>query len=105
MATHSSNLAWRIPWTEESGGLWSIELQRVRYNLATKPPSPIPERLAGPEERKSLESQAGDLWSCVGKLHVPGMREAERQGQRRKHGQGRVQVSVSTPKSIANFWF
>ena len=23
MATHSSILAWRIPWTEESGGLWS----------------------------------------------------------------------------------
>ena len=29
MATHSSVLAWRIPWTEESGGLWSIRLQRV----------------------------------------------------------------------------
>jgi len=29
MATHSSILAWRIPWTEESGGLQSIGLQRV----------------------------------------------------------------------------
>ena len=27
MATHSSHLAWRIPWTEELGGLWSTELQ------------------------------------------------------------------------------
>ena len=27
MATHSSILAWRIPWTEEPGGLWSIVLQ------------------------------------------------------------------------------
>ena len=27
MATHSSVLAWRIPWTEESGGLHSIVLQ------------------------------------------------------------------------------
>ena len=27
MATHSSILAWRIPWTEESGGLLSIESQ------------------------------------------------------------------------------
>ena len=27
--THSSVLAWRIPWTEEFGGLWSIGLQRV----------------------------------------------------------------------------
>ena len=29
MATHSSILAWRIPWTEEPGGLQSVELQRV----------------------------------------------------------------------------
>ena len=29
MATHSSILAWRIPWTEEPGGLQSTELQRV----------------------------------------------------------------------------
>ena len=29
MATHSSVLAWRIPWTEEPGGLQSIESQRV----------------------------------------------------------------------------
>jgi len=25
MATHSSILCWRIPWTEEPGGLWSME--------------------------------------------------------------------------------
>ena len=30
MATHSSILAWRIPWTEESGGLQSMGLQRIR---------------------------------------------------------------------------
>ena len=29
IATHSSILAWRSPWTEEPGGLQSIELQRV----------------------------------------------------------------------------
>ena len=29
MATHSSVLAWRIPWTEEPSGLWSMWLQRV----------------------------------------------------------------------------
>ena len=29
MTTHSSILAWRIPWTEEPGGLQSIGLQRV----------------------------------------------------------------------------
>ena len=32
MATHSSNLAWRIPWTEEPGGLQSKELQRVEHH-------------------------------------------------------------------------
>ena len=33
MATHSSTLAWRIPWTEEPGGLQSMRLQRVRHDL------------------------------------------------------------------------
>ena len=36
MATHSSILAWEIPWTEEPGRLQSMGLQRVRHDLATK---------------------------------------------------------------------
>ena len=32
MATPSSILAWRIPWTEEPGGLQSMRLQRVGHN-------------------------------------------------------------------------
>ena len=32
MASHSSILAWRIPWTEEPGGLQSMELQRVGHD-------------------------------------------------------------------------
>ena len=32
MATHSSILAWRIPWTEEPGGLQSMGSQRVRHD-------------------------------------------------------------------------
>ena len=35
MATHSSVLAWRIPWTEEPGGLQSMGSQRVGYAWAT----------------------------------------------------------------------
>ena len=31
MVTHSSILAWRIPWTEEPGGLQSMGSQRVRH--------------------------------------------------------------------------
>ena len=34
MALHSSVLTWRIPWSEEPGGLQSIGLQRVRHDLA-----------------------------------------------------------------------
>ena len=34
MATHSSVLAWKIPWTEEPGGLQSMELKRVRHDRA-----------------------------------------------------------------------
>ena len=33
-ATHSSTLAWRIPWTEEPGRLWCIGLQRVRHDCS-----------------------------------------------------------------------
>ena len=36
MATHSSILAWVIPWTEELGGLQSMGSQRVRHDLATE---------------------------------------------------------------------
>ena len=32
MATHSSILAWKIPWTEEPGGLQSIGSQRVTHD-------------------------------------------------------------------------
>ena len=32
MATHSSIIAWRIPWTEEPGGLQSIVSQRVGHD-------------------------------------------------------------------------
>ena len=32
MATHSSVLSWRVPWTEEPGGLQPMESQRVRHD-------------------------------------------------------------------------
>ena len=35
VATHSNILAWRIPWTEEPGGLQSMGLQRVGHDWAT----------------------------------------------------------------------
>ena len=36
MATHSNILAWETPWTEKTGGLHSMGLQRIGHNLATK---------------------------------------------------------------------
>ena len=36
MTTPSSTVAWRIPWTEEPGGLQSMGSQRVELNLATE---------------------------------------------------------------------
>ena len=36
MATHFSIIAWKIPWTEESGGLESMGSIRVRHNLVTR---------------------------------------------------------------------
>ena len=36
MATHSSILAWRIPRTEEPGGIWSTGLHSIRHDSAAK---------------------------------------------------------------------
>ena len=36
MAIHSSILAQKIPWTEEPGGLWSMELQITRHDRAAE---------------------------------------------------------------------
>ena len=38
MATHSSTLAWKIPWTEEPGRLQSMGVARAGHNVMTKPP-------------------------------------------------------------------
>ena len=35
MATHSTVLAWRIPWTQEPGGLQSMGSQRIRHNCSS----------------------------------------------------------------------
>ena len=42
MTTHSSILAWEIPWTEEPDGLQSMGSQRIRHNLATKQQQQFP---------------------------------------------------------------
>ena len=49
MATHPNILAWEILWTEESGRLQSIVLQKVGHDSATKPPPPT--MIPGPGTR------------------------------------------------------
>ena len=59
MTTHSSSLAWRIPWTEESGGLKSMGSQRVGHDWATKTHT---------HNFKSSEEPKCDLvhvWLCI----------------------------------------
>ena len=52
MATHSSILAWKIPWTEEPGGLQSIGSQRVGHDYMTEQ-----EELGERERRGTHDSQ------------------------------------------------
>ena len=54
MATHSSVLAWEIPWTEEPGGLQSVELQRVEHDWVTKRQ---PQNLSFRKSQNALFSQ------------------------------------------------
>ena len=55
MAIHYSVLTWRIPGIEEPGGLQSMGLQRVRHDLATKPP---------PGFRQEKESSLGQMFGA-----------------------------------------
>ena len=64
MATHSSVLAWRIPWTEEPGGLQSMGLQRVRLDWADGNDDPIC------ETAKEIQMQRTDFWTLWEKVSV-----------------------------------
>ena len=56
MANHSSILAWRMPMTEEPGGLQSMGLQRVRHDWATKHSTAYMYAAAAAAAAKSLQS-------------------------------------------------
>ena len=70
MAPHSSPLAWKIPWTEESGGLQSMESQRVGQDWATSLSlslSRTGEGNGNPLQCSCLENprDGGDWWAAV----------------------------------------
>ena len=68
MATHSSTLAWKIPWTEEPGGLQSLWLWRVGHDWATSLPlSCLGEGNGNPLQCSCLENprDRGAWWAAV----------------------------------------
>ena len=66
VATHSSTLAWKIPWTEEPGRLQSMGSQRVRHNWATSL-SHIGEGNGTPLQYSCLQNprDGGACWAAV----------------------------------------
>ena len=64
-ATHSSVLAWRIPWTEEPGGLQSMGSQRVRHDWETN------------SFTLSVESCREGTWKCL--VLSPGLESLKQQ--------------------------
>ena len=71
MATHSIILAWRIPWTEESGRLQSMGSQRVRHDWATKH-STWEMSFPGSSDSKESACNAGAQGSVHGLGRSPG---------------------------------
>ena len=82
MATHTSILAWEIPWTKEPGGLESMGSHRVGHDWATQPPPPRAYSAALPEGVYSLLVWRADqevrekAWGGVGwgGVRVEGLR-------------------------------
>ena len=64
IATHSSILAWRIPWTEEPGGPQSMGSQRVGHDLVTKQQQ-LSIRLIFPTLTTQQKSANGQRIECL----------------------------------------
>ena len=62
MATHSSILAWRIPWTEDPDGLQSMGSQRVRYGWATSLSLSFMEIQASPQLTQQYKGKGMTEW-------------------------------------------
>ena len=61
MATHSSVLAWRSPWTEEPGGLQSVGSQRVGHDLACTHSVQVVES----DIEKNIYKVEKEDWECL----------------------------------------
>ena len=74
MATHSSVLAWEIPWTEKPGGLQSMGSHRVRHDLEIKQHTIHLQLECWLEEGKHLMCLA----KCYGPVSRPGYQAQSR---------------------------
>ena len=93
MASHSSSLAWKIPWTEEPGMLQSIGLQRVGHDWAISL-SCIGEGNGNPLQYSCLENprDGGAWWAAV-----YGVAQSWTRLQRRS--------SSSSSSTLSDIWF
>ena len=71
MASNSSILAWRIPRTEEPGRLQSMELQRIRHDLATKQQQHSIQRVVRKERLGRWVSITQDAAHAAGEAQAP----------------------------------
>ena len=76
MATHSSNLAWKIPWTEEPGGLQSMGVAKSRTRLSDWTEPNRTERGWGQGKRVSEDEMAG--WHHWLNMNLDKLREMVR---------------------------
>ena len=65
MATHSSILAWKMPWTEEPGELQSMKSQRIRHDRATNT-----HRIEGAESITSVSVGKGSSLAAKDGSHI-----------------------------------
>ena len=122
MATHSSILAWRIPWTEEPGRLWPIS-QRVGYNWSNlacththvlkHPELPLPGHIVSCTSHAFKVRPSYSFWQIKGKwsanlrtpiciYHIPNTHLFSDSSEHQNHVEGLFSRSWCHPQ---NFWF
>ena len=70
MAIHSSTLAWKIPWTEEPGGLQSMGSQRVVYDWATLLYFKYKKEGGGGDQEKEDEKKKTKFRELIMNMHL-----------------------------------
>ena len=76
MAAHSSILIWRIPWTEEPGGLQSMGFSRQEYWSGLPFPSPVHERKSENEVTQLCLTLSDPIDCSLPGSSVPGILQA-----------------------------